>query len=717
MADTITLQPVRTQAGLSLSAASVERVAVAVLMLFLCGWHWRVTGALTATSALTLLLFVILCLAYGSVFRRLISPLFTSPARVAFQLFIGYFVFNSLLFLFALCSPLGMMLNLATLALLAITGLIICARRPAPVMGEDTPESVHRDAWASVAAVLLACLGATIWCGDAQAPLQVVNDNTVFQIWPDSFIHAREISVFANAHGIASVQDIKLAGGRAPIYHFASYLSPAAISSMSGASAMQVYASFQLPFGIVLTGLAAYCLMSKLFGCWPGVAATVAIVLVPDAFQQGFQNRYLSYNFMAQINLGLLYGIACAALAWMFMLDGCRRGKTGTVLLAYSFLGLCLFYKAHVFVANSYLLMIFPFLFFQPVRVQWRIVFGLLATLLFCLVISWSQSNPRVPVLRLDGSGIGRYIITLLGYYDAGWMKSVFTKIFLVEKHGFLIEALYAASMLMISTFGFWIAGLAITFIKGWRSIPKEFVLFPILVLGNYLIMTMGLAEDTRGVGTPDELINRPLVWAYFVVAAWSAAFGYRLFIGIDIPKGKAIAGVVGVLAVCVGATVFVAPNLQTLPHLPGHSNFIQSGSVPECLVKAADYLRRSSLPNSIVQDTEADPRFIFTALSERQLYVGNTTFGGGNPVHRQRLLELAKIRTIPHAHELNESFRKNGIEWFLAYPDSNLAWPKVVLNNPAFSCNGYRLFHFSHDASVPSRSALAMMTFSNKGY
>lgn len=675
----------------SLSQVRIDLAAAGVLLVFLCGWHWRVTGDLTPAAGIALALFLALCVAYGSVFKRLIAPMFNSVGGMPFTFLSGYFVFNSLLFVTALCSPFGMVINLAGLAILACAALLAMRKRTLPA---SETRSEHL---AGVAAILLACIGATIWCGDAQTPPQSLGANTLFQIWPDVYIHAREISVFAQAHGIASIQDIKLAGGTAPIYHFASYLSPAAISALTGVTAMQVYASLQLPLGIMLTGLAAFCLMGKLLGMGPGLAATAAIVLIPDAYQQGFQNRYLSYNFLAQINLGMLYGIACAALAWTFMLDGCRRGKAGPVLLAYGFLVVCLFYKAHLFVANSYLLMIFPFVFFTRVRPSWRVGLGMLATGLFCLIVSLSQSNPRVPVLRLDGSGIGRYIITLIGYYDAGFLKQAFTRFFLQEKHRFPVEAAMAAGMLLISTLGLWLIALALTLVKGWRTMPALYWWFPVLVVGNFLVMTMGLAEDTRGVGSPDELINRPLVWAYFVVAAWSAATGYRLLAGSALPRGKAAAGSAALLAISCAAAVASAPNLETLPHLPGHATYLELGSIPTCLVQSADYLRRHSPQGDVIQDGENDPLFMLTALAERQSYVGDAVFGGKNSAHSARLAAVATVPQLAGQHDVQKFFDAHRVDWYLQHPGAVLAWPTPVASQPAFVCGGYRLFHFVH--------------------
>jgi hypothetical protein len=682
------MQPSTFIQRISLSQVRIDILSLGIMLVFLWGWHWRVAGYLSPAVGASLLCFLALCMAYGSVFTRLIAPLFQAPPGVPFQIMSGYFVFNSLLFILALCTPFGMVINLALLTIVALLGLVAMRKRVLPI------DSAPSDHVAACLAIFIACVGATICCNDIQV-IGLEDGNVIYKVWSDVFIHVREISVFAQAHGIGSIQDIKLAGGRAPIYHFASYLSPAAISVVGGATAMQVYASLQLPLGIVLTGLAAFCFMGKLFGWGPGIAAVVAVVLIPDAFQQGFQIRYLSYNFMAQVNLGMLYGIAAVAMAWMFMIDGCRRGKYGLVLLAYGFLVVCLFYKAHLFVANSYVLMMYPLVFFVPLRRPWRICLGIAATIIFCLVVSWSQSIPRVPTLRLDGGGIGYYLTLLLSKAEPGWYQQLFTRIFIEEKHGMAFQAICAAIMLLVSTFGLWLGGLIVALGATWRKLPIILWSFPLIVVGNYLVTSIGLAGDANGVGAPDELLNRPLVWAYFAVAAWTASIAYRAMIGAALPRDSArIAGAALVLALSVGIALHSAPNLQTYPQYQVPT--FATGAVPGCLVDAANYLRLHSKQTDIIQESASDPRFRLSALAERQLYVGVEPFGGFSPAHDERRDEVKKLRQMTDPDQIRQFFATHHIAWYLQRPDTELAWPVVSLPQPSFVCGGFKLFHFA---------------------
>ena len=663
-------------------AVGTGLVSIASLFVFLCLWHWRTAGGLTVQAAAALALLLILYLVYGRLFAMASARLFRHALGMPFEILCGYIVFNTLLFILALCAPFGMVVNVALLGVLGAGAAFALRRRAGPPAG--TMEA--GDAWAQWLALLIAGAGATIWCGDIQAPLQVDGDKTIFKVWPDVFIHVREISAFAQAHGLQTIHDIKFAGGTAPLYHFASYLSAAALSVLGGASALQVYGSFQLPFGILLTGLAAYCLVGKFLGRWAGVAATAAVVLVPDGFLQGFANRDLSYYFMSQVNLGMLYGIGCAALAWLFVLEGCRRGQVRTVLLGYVFLGICLFYKAHIFVANAYLLRMFPVLFFTPLQRRRRIALGIAATALFVAVVAYSQTHPRVPVLRLDGSGISDYLVLLLRDYEPGMLKSFFTRVFLEESHGRPLQLIYALALLSLSTFGWWTLLLPVAVAGARKRVALPLLCFALLVVANYLVMAVGLARDTRGVGTPEELLNRPLVWAYFVAAAFGAGLLYHTWADRMLPadrlRSRLCAAALLVVALC--GTLYSAPGLQGM-----------SNTVPTCVVDAAAFIRAHGKPGDLVQDAGGDPLFALTALSERQLYVGAGGFGGVQAEQAARHDAILRFMRLPEAAQLQQFTAARGIVWFLAHPGLVLGWPPEISEHPVQACGGYRLYRF----------------------
>ncbi|MBK8401758.1 MAG: hypothetical protein IPL29_12085 [Propionivibrio sp.] len=682
--DTVTLQ------GSKLHHRGIQSAAIALIVMFLSLWHVRVTGHISWLAFGTLVLFVFVCLAYGNAFIAVTASLVRNEAGLPFQFLSGFLVFNTLLFFVSLVSPYGMLPNVAALAAGALF-LVFPRVRQHHDLAED------HDEFPGLLCIVVVGVAATLWCSDAQTPLLKQGENAVYQTWQDSFFHVRQISAFAQAHGIATVQNTRMSEVPAQIYHYASYLSAAAVHVLAHIPAIDVYTSFQLPLGIFLAGLAAFSLIASIWGVWPALAASVAVVLVPDAYQQGFENRYLSYNFLSQVNLGMLYGIACAAMAWIFVLEGSRRGKIVAILVGYLFLAACLFYKAHIFVANSYLMLIYPCLFFVGIKLHRRLIIAAVLTAIFVAAVGISQTIGNVPVLRLDGSGIGHYIVILLRDFDEGLLKTFFTQVFMLEQHSKPVEAAYVVAMLMISTFGLWCAAMLLVVALGRAKAPTAVLGFPLLVIANYLVMSIGLALDTTGVGTPDELMNRPLVWAYFAVVVWTAGGGYFLVFGNELPRSR-MGRLLLFALLCIALTgpLLFSKNIQTFPAQQGYAKYEEFNAVPLCLVQASRYIRNNSRPDEIIQDSENDPRFVVTALSERQLFAGESIFGKPRKKLQKRLDGLADFRAMNDAAELRLFAASHNISWYLLHPDNPVAWPESFLSEAVFDCDGYRVYHFA---------------------
>lgn len=679
-----------TMRNLSESVPLVRSLSLLTVAITLTAWHFRVSGGLSLSAVAVYFAFVFLCFAYGRIFSIVTRLEVNANTGMVYELITGFFALNTLMFVLALASPLGVAANLAILALAGVVSLG-WRRHVNPTAASASVEL------AGLAALVISGIAATIWCMDVQSSPAQSGRNLVYQVWQDVFIHVREISAFAQSHGIATIKDIKVAGAAAPIYHFASYIMPATIVNLTGLPAMDAYASFQLPFGIFLTGLAAFSLIAAIWGPWAGVAAVVAILVLPDGFQQGFGNRYLSYNFIAQVNPGMLYGVACVSIAWIFMLEGCRRGKLIIVGMAYLLLVVCLLYKAHVFVANAFLIMIYPCIFFRGIKPRTRLIVGIVFTAIFVTVIGLSQSFPRVPIIRLDGSGIGKYLPVLLLDFDQGLLKDFFTRIFHGTDYSHLVQLIAAVAMLSLCTLGVWVAAI-IAMLFSVRKIATPAVLaFPVLVIANYLIMAIGLAVDTRDVGTPDELLNRPLVWAFFAVVAWTAGAGYYRIFGRGAPAAtRTRVGAAILVFLALFGTAAISKNLQAFPARARFSTFEHFNAVPACLVKAARFVRDNSRPEEIMQDSLNDPRFVTTALAERQLYAGESTFGGLSPEHKRRLDGLEYYLLAPDMETLDRLTKSNGFTWYVLHPTSIISWPESYLKKAVFECDGYRVFHFA---------------------
>src|SRR5262245_2722712 len=480
---------------------------VLLVTFFLSVWQLRVTGQLSVTALVIFTLLAILSLAYGRLLTRFTLLSRHAARDLTVQFLSGYLLLNTLLALVSIVFPFGMVTSALIVAVGALVIGFFCPELPEKAGGilSQLP---------SLLCLLLSAVGATLWCADLMRPIEIRDQLTIFHTWQDTFIHVRHISAIAQSHGLSTLSDIQSSDAPPRIYHYASYFTPAAISSLTATSAFDVYASFLLPFGVMLAGLAAFALAASLWGPWAGLAATVALILFPDSYQQGFANRYLSYGFLQQVNPGGYYGVACAALAWMFIFDGCRTGRYRSILLGYAAALLTVFYKAHVFVANAFLIMMYPCFFMARLRRSRRFAAAAVFMTLFASVVALSQRFETMPTLRLDGRSAREYVARVLDSFDPGAVKSFFTWALVEQPASKPVLALYAGAMLLLSTFGFWIIACGATFLvlRARRHTATSILFFPILVVANYGVMSLGLAMDARRVGTPDELLNRPLV-------------------------------------------------------------------------------------------------------------------------------------------------------------------------------------------------------------
>lgn len=672
-------------------ARTVDLAASGLLLFFLLIWQFRVLGTLQPVSCLISVAFVACSYALGTSIGRLTGAAVIAVGGAPTRMLIGILTFSTALFVMTLVSPFGVAANASGIAILSLLLLFVPYRKGA---GAETEGGTK---FPELLCIALAGVGATIWCQDIQPPMVVAGDVAVFHAWSDMFIHVREISAFAQSHGLGSLSNMKEAGAPAQAYHFASYMIPAAMSASSGMSAVDCYAAIQLPLGILVSGLGAYALIASFWGAWPGAAAVFAIVILPDAFLQGFGNRYMSFYFLSQVNLASLYGLTMAALAWAFVIDGCRKGCYSCVLLGYVLLVGCLFYKAQFFVANAFILMIYPCLFFSTLGPRVRAGVGVLFTVLFFVAIGLSQQFDGVPAMRLDGSGIGYYARAIISAYEPGSARDFFERVLLREQHSASVTAIVAALMIAMTTFGIWLFATPAVAILLRKRLSRPIGGFLFLVVGNYFIMSLGLALNTSDTGTPDELLNRPLVWAYFVVAAWTlGGFVYWLQINGQLQKtGVRLLAILVLTFGTIGAVV-QARDLQTLPAW-GRKNYADFNAVPLCLVHSVRYVRDHSSQRDVIQDSANDSDFVVSALSERQDYVVKGVFGRATRSQSRRLQELATLRSSGDGEALTRYALAHGIDWYVMRPDMALLWPASFLARSAYTCDGYFVFRFEH--------------------
>src|SRR5207237_7385928 len=249
--------------------------------LFLTMWHWQVTHRFSMRAFAVFVVLCALSLIYGRLFIKLIPPSFNTNSGFSMQFLCGYLVLSTLLLLLSLFTPFGIAMNVF---ILAGGGLLIL------LSSRTTPKDIRKpaDYLPDFLCLLLSGMAATLWCTDLLGGVISDGHNMVYPIFIDGFYHVRQISSFAQAHGLKTISDMRMSGASPRLYHYAFYVGPAALSFLTNSSAYVTFVSFLVPFGILLTGLAAFSLAGSVWCAWPGLAALLTVTLLPAAYQTAF---------------------------------------------------------------------------------------------------------------------------------------------------------------------------------------------------------------------------------------------------------------------------------------------------------------------------------------------------------------------------------------------------------------------------------------------
>ena len=641
-------------AGGTFSPLALAACEVAFLAFYLVGSLFAAWGALAA------------------------GALFDLPLR----LLMGYAAINTALLVLAWLSPFGIVANFGLL-FAGAAALFVAAR---PIRRRQREDS------AGLLVVGLSLVAATLWCQDSLRPMSIEGNIVTFKPWIDGFYHAVHIRIFGAAHGRSTIEDFRMAGVPARLYHYGAYMTPAFIRQASGTRSYAAFAGILAPMGVFFTGLGAYALFGSFWGSWPGLAAASALLLLPDGAQQGMQNTFMSYHWLTQISPSASYGLALLAVAWMFVLLGCRQGSVVQLISGWLIAGVLTFYKLHFFIASALLLLLVPPLFFRrPLGVRKRVLWAVSAAAVFAATVVGVQKVPGVPLIRLDGSSVGAVFSLIKGFAQRGPLRDLLDGR-LGAEHSALSNVTIGAPYVLLSALGLFAPLLMILAIHLRRRTAPVLVLFPLLLVANFLVMFLGLALDLRS-STPDELSHRPIMIVYFFVVAWvGGAAGLSLF---ESPRLGRLARpallVAAVLLLPVPA--FLGAGVQRIAAM----RMFSPVRVPLGLVRAADYIRDHGDGQELVQDSQFDRTYALAALAERRAYASRslTIISYNIDLLQQRIALVERFMDLRDVATVVATAHQIGLRWFLLDPGDQVAWPAEILQRPVFELGGYRLYRF----------------------
>src|SRR5689334_13536286 len=218
------------------------------------------------------------------------------------------------------------------------------------ILSRDKGASPRPIDWRELIGLAFCGLATVLVCrGIARAPVTVEHEGVLFA-WTDYFVHGGIISQFGDP--LAVRDSVFLADERPLLYHYASYMLPAALAGLLDQPGFPLATSFWLPVGVLTMCAGAYVLGSELAGAAGGIASVVVLTLVPDASTYGLRNGFLSFHFHMLVSPGADHVVGlfllCAAALSRWRPDASPRPLVASALLAVG----ALWFRVQVFAAG-----------------------------------------------------------------------------------------------------------------------------------------------------------------------------------------------------------------------------------------------------------------------------------------------------------------------------------------------------------------------------
>jgi len=674
-------RPLKALQSATVTYAKSDLVCVSLIAAVVAGWVAAAGGSFSVRALLACQLMFFAFYLTGSLFasiRTLASGLlFDLPLR----LLVGYGVVNTALFVLAWVSPLGIVANFACVLALVFALFFATGRR-----------RLARADSAGLWLVAFCLVATTLWCQDSIRPRSEQGNLISFKPWVDGFYHAVHIRIFAASHGAASIEDYRLAGAPARPYHYGMYLLPAFIKQASGIDSYTAFAAVLAPVGVFFSGLSAYAFFGSLWGAWPGLAAALALMLLPDGVEQGMQNPFMSYHWLTQISPSASYGLALLAVAWLFVVKGCTQGNRSQLFAGFACAAIVMVYKLHYVFASALLLLVVPAIFFRArLTRKNRLLWIVAACGTYVAGLTVAARVPGVPLIRFDGSCVGEILRLIQSFALPGWLHD-----FAVAHMGNQVSRprnlLWGVPYVSFTTLGVFLPLLLVLAVRLRRRTQQLYVAFPLLLVANFLIMFFGLALDFSS-STPDELSHRPLMIVYFFVVAWCGAASCRVLVESRPKSGVARAAVIGLATLLLIVPAHFGPGVQRMWAMPHHAPV----RVPSSLVQVAAYIRAHGGPSDLIQHSQFDRIYAFAALAERQTFVGHTLV---RMPFRAEMIE-ARTNAIDHFMGLRRATavvataRAFGFRWFILERGDRVDWPPEIVEHPALEAGPFKLYEF----------------------
>jgi hypothetical protein len=649
-------------------------IACLAISAFLIAWITLASGSFNLRSALFLLVLPWVLLGAGGI----ISAALRLPSFFALDFLLGVAVVSVVILAWKAFVPLSLWLALIIL-LIAVAGI-------PKLLAHQQRDPLSR---LGLLGIIVSLVAATAWSQDLISPTIAVKDGVVFKPGADFFFHATIVARSLGTQTLVQVGNYEWQGFPAFFYHYASYSLASCLAKVGHVPAYDTVVGFWAPFGSFLTGLASYALARAIWSQGAGLAALMATFLIPDAWLLNVAHPIYGYFWIQEVAPAGAYAVATAGTALILIARGASEGRRAWVASGAVVGALVVFFKVQIFAAAFPLLLSFAVLAWPP-RKRWRwLVLGacVIAGLALLPLTNRFYVGPNV---RFDFSGSDWYW-KLLANMARGTPTESWYEVFRVGQP-FPSHLLEAIGLLLINALGiFAVVAPFVWFFAVWRKTWQASEGVSVTAIAIFLLMTFGLSGDLRS----SELIHRPFVWTYWLVASLTAG---RLF---SIAAERCLRFATAIVIVSIVSLMLVpvryGSGLQP-GKWPGAKAY-SSLRLDRGLVESAHYIRSQPPTNAVAQDSHLEKLLILGGLSERPSFAARPEMwklaskAFRESPYQARLRKLQSLEEATNIPDLQRSVRETGIRWYLLHPGDSNVWPAEFRDHPSFESYGYKVY------------------------
>ena len=459
----------------------------------------------------------------------------------------------------------------------------------------------------------------------------------------------------------AGRQHIELADFPPPLYHYASYLLPAAFAHPLDLPGLPLATSVWVPLGFFTVCAGAYALGAALAGAAGGVAALAALTLLPDAASYGLHNRLFGYYWYVLAVPGAAYAIGVCLLALVFLerwsVSRARRALAAGACLV----GGALLFRLHIFALALPAWLASAALSTRSIGNRKLVFLGAVLAAYGLFVWGFYRAFPDSPHALerfLDVTHNQQLPISYTGLYEA-----------LMYYYGPAIAVPVGVLLVVPACLGVFAVLYPVSVVLVHRSRglrPIDWV--PPALLVGYLLLLIAAPVPAHGDST--ELTQRPFVLLYAVVAIWTVA-GCLSWLAM---QGGLRARRVWLPLVLLGAVSVVLALRYTVRDW----RWAYAYRVAEGLPQAAGFMRSNWHPGDLLATQDMAPGLVVTDLAVQLVSLtGMPAYltrpfihisGGGRrgQVATQRYAALGGVAGEESAPAALGRLRALGIHWYV---------------------------------------------------